>query len=286
MSRVAYVNGSFVLHANAQISIDDRGYQFADGVYEVCEVRDNQIVDLDGHLKRLAFSLGELDITPPMAQGPMIVKMRQTIKRNYVENGLIYLQISRGVAPRDHAYPVNIKSSIVMTAKSIAKHKNVDKYLKGVAVISVAENRWKRPDIKTIGLLPNCMAKQEARESGAFEAWFVDDDGMVVEGSSTNAWIINDDNEIITRNANGSILKGITREAILKQIEALNLKIVERAFSLNEAIEAKEAFISSATTIVMPVVSIDNHSIGGGEVGELAKSLFSNFYQFAQKTDV
>lgn len=287
MSRIAFVNGEFVPHSEAYVHIDDRGYQFADGVYEVCEIRNGQIIDFDGHMTRLQFSLSELKIAMPMAITALAVKMKQTIKRNYVHDGMIYLQVTRGVSPRNHAFPPAwVKPSIILTAKSVSRQSRLQAYSNGISVISVPENRWARPDIKSIGLLPNCMAKQEAKELGAFEAWFVDDDGMVVEGSSSNAWIINQDNEIITKNANGSILKGITRAAILRQIEAQNLTIVERAFSLREAILAKEAFISSATTIVMPVVKIDNHLVAGGKVGEMAKNLLKDFYQYAQKTAI
>lgn len=287
MSRIAFVNGQFVPHGDAYVHVEDRGYQFADGIYEVCEIRDGQIIDLDGHMTRMQYSLSELQIAMPMAVEALTVKMKQTVKRNYVQDGLIYLQVSRGVAPRNHAFPDrNVKSSIVLTAKSVSPTSKLAYYENGVSVISVPENRWARPDIKTIGLLPNCMAKQEAKEQGAFEAWFVDDEGMVVEGSSSNAWIINQDNEIITKNADGSILKGITRAAILKQVEDQNLTIIERAFSLREAILAKEAFISSATTIVLPVVKIDNHLVAGGKVGVMAQKLFQDFYQYAQKTDI
>ena len=287
MSRIAFVNGQFVQHCDAHVHVEDRGYQFADGVYEVCEIKQGQIIDLDGHMTRLQYSLSELKIAMPMAVAALIVKMKQTVKRNYVKDGMIYLQVTRGVSPRNHAFPSSkVKSSIVLTAKSVSPLSKLAHYKNGVAVISVPENRWARPDIKTIGLLPNCMAKQEAKEQGAFEAWFVDDEGMVVEGSSSNAWIINQDNEIITKSADGSILKGITRAAILQQIEDQNLTIIERAFSLREAILAKEAFISSATTIVMPVVKIDNHLVAGGKVGDMAKKMYESFYQYAQKTHI
>lgn len=286
MSRIAFVNGQFVAHGQASVHIEDRGYQFADGVYEVCEIRGGKIIDIDRHLTRLAFSLSELQIAPPMCNAALVVKMKQTAQRNYVNDGLLYLQVSRGVAPRNHAYPENVKSSIVLTAKTVSPSSKVNLYKNGVAVISVPENRWSRPDIKTIGLLPNCMAKQEAKEQGAFEAWFVDADGNVVEGSSSNAWIINHNNEIITKTADGTILKGVTRQAILTQIQKLGLTIVERPFSLSEAIKAKEAFVSSATTIVMPVVKIDNHPIGDGTVGDIAKVLFENFYTYAQQTEI
>lgn len=287
MSRIAFVNGEFVPHADAYVHIEDRGYQFADGVYEVCEIRNEQIIDLNGHMTRLQYSLAELQINMPMAIEALAVKMKQTVKHNRVKDGLIYLQVTRGVSPRNHAFPpANVNSSIVLTAKSVAPANNLNHYKNGISVISVPENRWARPDIKTISLLPNCLAKQEAKEQGAYEAWFVDDDGYVVEGSSSNAWIINQDHEIITKNPDGSILKGITRNAILSLISDQNLTVVERQFSLREAILAKEAFISSATTIVMPVVKIDNHMVAGGKVGDMAKSLLKDFYNYAEKTDI
>ena len=283
MSRFAYVNGRYVRHADAAIHIEDRGYQFADGVYEVCEVRDGRLIDERLHMARLERSLSELRIAMPMNRGALGAVLRETVRRNLVRDGMVYLQVSRGVAPRNHAFPAaDTLPALVVTAKSVPRASGDTRAESGVAVISVPENRWERVDIKTVSLLPNVLAKQAAKEAGAYEAWFVDKDGNVTEGSSTNAWIVTADGALVTRPAVSGILKGITRTVIFELAAATGLRIEERAFSLEEAKSAREAFITAATTLVMPVVSLDGQAIANGAPGSVATALRRRFHDFAE----
>lgn len=287
MSRVAYVNGQYLPHASAAVHIEDRGYQFADGVYEVCEVRRGCLIDVPGHMARLQRSLDELQITPPAGAGALTVIMREIVRRNHVKDGLVYLQITRGVAKRDHPFPpAGTPSALVMTARSTPISVSRKKSEKGVGVLTVPDNRWARVDIKSVSLLPNILAKQQAKEAGCGEAWFVDGDGMVTEGSSTNAWIVTKDNELLTRPATPGILKGITRETVFKVAASLGLKVTERAFTVAEAQAAKEAFITAATTIVVPVTQIDGQSVGNGQAGETTSALQTHFHEFADALSV
>lgn len=211
MSRIAYVNGAYVPHADAGVHIEDRGYQFADGVYEVCEVRHGYIVDLTRHLDRLGRSLSELRIDWPMTRAALVHVIREVIRRNRVRNGLFYMQVTRGVARRDHVFPVaETRPSIVVTAKRTDAAAIARKATHGIAAITVPENRWDRVDIKSVGLLPNVLARQKAKEEGAQEAIFVDADGTVKEGAATNVWIVDRDGNLRTRPAEHGILKGIT----------------------------------------------------------------------------
>jgi len=283
MSRIAYVNGRYVRHAEAAVHIEDRGYQFADGVYEVCEVRGGHLIDETLHVDRLERSLGELRIAMPMSRAALGAVLRETVRRNGVRDGMVYLQVTRGVAPRNHPFPApDTAPGIVATAKSVSPASGDKRAEAGIAVISVPDNRWERVDIKTVGLLPNVMAKQAAKEAGAYEAWFVDKDGNVTEGSSTNAWIVTADGTLVTRPANGGILRGITRTVILELAAKHGLKVEERAFSLDEAKRAREAFITAATTLVMPVVKIDEAVIGNGAPGSIAADLRARFHQHAE----
>ncbi len=283
MSRFAYVNGRYVRHADAAVHVEDRGYQFADGVYEVCEVKGGRLVDERLHLDRLERSLSELRIAMPMNRAALGAVLRETVRRNLVRDGMVYLQVSRGVAPRNHLFPAaDTPASLVVTAKSVARAAGDKRAEAGIAVISVPDNRWERVDIKTVSLLPNVLAKQAAKEAGAYEAWFVDKDGNVTEGSSTNAWIVTTEGALVTRPATGGILKGITRTVLLDLAAATGLTIEERPFSLAEAKTAREAFITAATTLVMPVVRIDDQSIGNGAPGSVATALRQRFHDFAE----
>jgi D-alanine transaminase len=285
MSRIAYVNGRYVPLAEASVNVEDRGYQFSDGVYEVCEVRGGRLVDERLHMKRLAFSLSELRIAMPMAPASLSVVLHEVVRRNRVRWGIVYLQITRGVSRRDHAFPpAGTAPAIVVTARNMdfaAAEKMADN---GVAVISVPENRWQRVDIKSVSLLPNVLAKQAAREQGAREAWFVDRDGRITEGSSSNAWIVTRDGKVVTRQADQAILKGITRTVLLKVIAAQGLKLEERSFTLDEAQGAREAFITSASQIVLPVVKIDGRPVGNGAPGLVASALRRDFHRYAETT--
>lgn len=283
MSRIAYVNGRYLRHADAGVHIEDRGYQFADGVYEVCEIRGGHLIDERRHLDRLDRSLAELRIASPMSRAALGVVLREVVRRNRVVDGLVYLQVTRGVAPRNHPFPApGTPPSLVVTAKSVSPkiHDQVAKT--GVTVITVPDNRWDRVDIKTVGLLPNVLAKQAARDAGAYEAWLYDADGNITEGSSTNAWIVTRDGKLVTRPAEHGILRGITRTVLMDVAAKLGLEVEERKFSLDEAKNAREAFITGATTIVSPVVRIDDRAIGNGEPGSIATALGEAFHDFAE----
>lgn len=274
MSRWAYVNGQFVRHGEASVHIEDRGYQLADGVYEVWAVFDGKLADTEGHFARLERSLGELRIPMPMSRKALELVLREALRRNRVKEGLLYLQVTRGVAKRDHAFPTEpVAPALVITAKSLDRAATNAKAEAGVGVITVPENRWGRCDIKTVGLLPNVLAKQAARERGAAEAWFVDELGLVTEGASSNAWILDKDGMLRTRDTQANILRGVTRKTLLEVIAGEGLKVEERPFTPDEAKQAREAFITGAGTLVTPVVSIDGQPVGDGRAGELALRL-------------
>lgn len=273
MFRYAYVNGRYVRHGDAAIHVDDRGYQFADGAYEVIAVWNGLPVDLDLHLARLNRSLGALSISPPMAPAALKVVLRTLLTKNRVRRGMLYLQVSRGVAPRNHLFPKpSVRPSMVATARAYygPSAAAVDN---GVSVVGLPDIRWSRRDIKSISLLPNVMAKQKASEVGAFEAWLTEEDGTVTEASASNAWIIDRDGCLITRPVGCDILAGITRQIILELARGQGMEVVERAFTLDEARQAREAFISSSTSFVLPVVEIDGTVIGNGRPGTLAQDL-------------
>jgi D-alanine transaminase len=283
MSRIAYVNGRYLPLAQASVNVEDRGYQFSDGVYEVCEVRGGRLIDERLHMQRLAFSLSELRIAMPMSPASLSVVLHEVVRRNRVRWGIVYLQITRGVSRRDHAFPpAGTAPAIVVTARNLDLTGAEKMAADGVAVISVPENRWQRVDIKSVSLLPNVLAKQAAREQGAREAWFVDRDGRVTEGSSSNAWIVTRDGKVVTRQADHAILKGITRTVLLDAIAAQELKLEQRAFTLEEAYAAREAFITSASQIVLPVVKIDGRPIGNGAPGLIASALRREFHRYAK----
>jgi D-alanine transaminase len=285
VGRIAYVNGRYLPQAQATVSIEDRGYQFGDGVYEVCEVRGGSLIDEERHLSRLDRSLHELKMQAPLAPGALSRVLREVLARNKVRDGYVYAQVTRGVAPRDHTFPARpVRPSLVVTAKAIDPAKGAQQAAKGIKVISLPDIRWKRPDIKTINLLPNVLARQAAKEQGAYEAWLIDPEGMVVEGAASNAWIVTREKVIVTHQVDQSILRGVTRTTLLELIAAKGYRLEERRFSLDEAKRAEEAFITGATTLVMPVVVIDDTPIGGGKPGALATSLRAQFHNFARAT--
>ncbi|MDB5626860.1 MAG: aminotransferase class [Tardiphaga sp.] len=283
MSRIAYVNGQYELMGAASVHIEDRGYQFADGVYEVCEIRGAKIIDFTKHMTRLQRSLRELRIAMPMALAALQIVMQEVVRRNRVRNGIVYLQVSRGVSRRDHAFPAHpVAPSVVVTARGISPQKGSDTAARGIKVITHAENRWPRVDIKSVSLLPNVLAKQAAREQGASEAWYVDAQGFVTEGASSNAWIITKDDRVVTRSADSGILAGITRAVLIDVLAAMQLKLEERPFTPAEAAAAKEAFVTASSQIVMPVVAIDDQPIGDGRPGAIARRLREEFHRFAE----
>jgi D-alanine transaminase len=228
-------------------------------------------------------SLGFLKIAAPIGMDALKVVLAEVIRRNRVQNGFLYMQISRGVAPRDHAFPARLSAtSLVVTAKAHDPAPRNARFRDGVAVVTRPDERWAHPHIKSLQLLPNVLAKQAAREQGAYECWFVDKQGYVTEGASTNAWIVIDEATLVTRQADDAILRGITRGTLFDAVAGLGLKIEERPFSREEAYRAREAFFSSATTIATPVVKIDGHQIGSGRPGPIATKLAAVFHQFAK----
>jgi D-alanine transaminase len=274
MSRFAYVNGRFVRHGEAAVHIEDRGYQLADGVYEVWAVFDGRLADAAGHFARLWRSLDELKIAHPMSEAALTVVLREAVRRNKVREGLVYLQVTRGVAPRDHAFPnPAVPPAVVITAKRVDRTAAEAKAARGQSVITVPETRWGRCDIKSIGLLPNTLAKQVAREHGAVEAWFVDELGLVTEGASSNAWIVDAEGRLRTRDTQANILRGVTRSSLLEVIAEAGLPIAEQPFTVEEAKAAREAFITGAGTLVLPIVSVDGAQIGDGKPGPVATRL-------------
>jgi D-alanine transaminase len=283
MSRIAYVNGRYVPLRDASVNVEDRAYQLGDGVYEVCEVRGGRLIDETRHMARLERSLKAIHIEQPMDRVAIGVILRELVHRNRVENGIVYLQVSRGVAPRNHAFPLTpVKPGIVGTARAIDVAQGAKRAEEGIAVLTVPDNRWGRVDIKTVGLLPNVIAKQTARAAGAYEAWFVDRDGRVTEGASTNAWIVTGDGRLVTHQTDHGILPGITRSVLMDMLGPENLSVEERPFTVAEALGAKEAFISAASTIVLPVVSIDGKTVGSGRPGPVAKRLRAAFHRHAE----
>jgi len=285
MSRIAYVNGRYIPLRIASVNIEDRGYQFSDGVYEVCEVREGHLIDERRHLGRLGYSLNELRIAEPMAMSALGVVLREVVRRNRVRWGIVYLQITRGVARRDHAFPpTGTRPSLVITARNLDLASAEHLAAEGVAVITLPDNRWERVDIKSVSLLPNVLAKQAAREAGAREAWFVDKQGRVTEGSSSNAWIVTRDGKVVTHQVGHDILKGITRTVLVDVIAAQGLTLEERAFSVEEAYAAREAFLTSASQIVLPIVRIDGRPVGNGAPGLIATALRRDFHRFAEVT--
>jgi len=273
VSRVAYVNGRYLPLREAVIGIEDRGYQFSDGVYEVVAVMGGRVTDWAPHMDRLDRSLKELRIRPPMSRDALKVVAREVARRNRVMNGMLYIQVTRGVARRDHPFPRQALPSLVMTARSIDFAVVARRAEDGIKVATLPDIRWGRCDIKSVSLLPNVLAKQEARDKGAFEAWLVDSEGYVTEGSSTNAWIVDSEGRLVTRPLNAHILPGVTRLTLMKLAAAEGIPVIERPFSVEEAKKAREAFVSSTTAFLMPVVEIDGAVIANGAPGSVSQRL-------------
>ncbi|MCB9957301.1 MAG: D-amino-acid transaminase [Rhodospirillaceae bacterium] len=272
MPRVAYVNGRYQPFAEACVHVEDRGFQFADGVYEVVAVDGGVLMDEDGHLERLGRSLRELQIPWPMPVRALRQVMREVARRNRITEGTIYVQVTRGVAPRDFKYPKGILPTLVITSRR-ANLNPTERVEKGVSVITIPDIRWQRRDIKSVALLPQCMGKQRAAEAGAYEAWMVDETGHVTEGTSSNAWIVTADGTLVTRHANTNILRGITRMAVVGLAQQHGIGFQERPFTVAEAYAAREAFMTAATNYVMPITRIDGAPVGDGRPGPIAISL-------------
>ena len=280
MSRIAYVAGQYLSHRQAGVHIEDRGYQFADGVYEVIAVVDGHLVDEEPHLRRLARSLGELRIPMPIGDAALKIVIREIVRKNGVDTGIVYLQVTRGAAPREHAFPKAAKPTLVVTAR---RSRPPDPRLgrDGIAVITIPDIRWQRCDIKSVALVANVLGKQQAKEEGAYEAWQVDRNGQITEGTSTNAWIVTADGTVVTRAADTAILNGVTRLAIFDIIAREGYRLVERPFAVAEAKAAREAFLTSTTADLLPVVRIDGVPVVEGKPGPLALKLRAAYFAHA-----
>ncbi|MDX2289619.1 MAG: D-amino-acid transaminase [Hyphomicrobiaceae bacterium] len=283
MTRVVYVGGRYVAYAQAGVHVEDRGFQFADAVYEVIEVRDRLLIDGTRHLARLWRSLDALEIMPPMGERALRLVIAQIIRRNRVDNGIVYLQVTRGAAPRDFAFPpADTPATLVCLARRTDRARIDANARSGIAVITVPDNRWERCDIKTTMLLPGSLAKMAAARQGGKEAWLVDRQGFVTEGASSTAWIVDASGRLVTRALGSDILPGITRRTLLDVIAAERLEVIEAAFTPADAVAAAEAFYTSASSTVMPVVRIDGHIIGDGHPGQITRRLRARFHQLAE----
>jgi D-alanine transaminase len=282
MSRVAYVNGRYVPQSRAQVAIEDRGYLFSDGVYDVIPIHDGRLAFVDRHLDRLDRSLAALKIARPMARAALLQIAREVARRNAIDNGTIYIQVTRGVAPRDHKFPKGARPSLVMMARR-RKPPAPDLLAKGAAVVTVPDQRWARCDIKCINLIANVLAKQEAAEQGAYEAWLIDDAGMVTEGSSTSAWIATRQGELVTRPNGVEILPGVTGSVVVEVARGLGLTLHIRPFSREEAYAAQEAFLTSVSNFVLPITRIDGRPVGEGRPGPVAARLRAAYLEAARR---
>ena len=279
MPNITYIDGKYLNYEDSKIHINDRGYHFGDAVYEVIVFNKNIFYDFDGHIQRLFKSLTSLEIKFSVSSSSLKIIINNLIRLNKANIGSIYIQVSRGVAERNHSFHgLNIKPilTIIVTKKS-----NIENNLNGVKAITLNDNRWSRPDIKTTQLLPNVLAKTLANKNNAYESIFIDDEGFVTEGSSSNIWVLNKENQLITRNLDGKILSGITRNSISLFAKKNNIAVIEKKFTQIELYNAKEVFLTSASSFIMPIVQIDDQNINQGLVGnislELRKLYFNNF---------
>lgn len=283
MSRVVYVNGRYLPYGVAGVHVEDRGFQFADSVYEVCEIRGGRLVDETRHMARLERSLAALEIAMPMSRPALGHVVRETVRRNRVSDGLVYLQVTRGEARRDFPFPDPPPApTVVCIARRIDPLKVAARAETGISVVSRPDIRWGRCDLKTTMLLPACLAKEAAKREGAGEVWFVDAQGFVTEGGSSNAWIVSEGGVLMTRQLDAHILGGVTRLTALDTARALGIGFEERAFSLEEAQGAREAFVTSASATIMPVTRIDGRTIGDGAPGPVAKKIREKFHELAE----
>ena len=283
MTRVVYVNGRYLPYAQAGVHVEDRGFQFADAIYEVCEINSGRLIDETRHMDRLERSLAELRITMPMSRAALGLVMREVVRRNRVTTGLLYLQVTRGQAPRDFPFPAgDVSPTLVCLARRVDDAKRQARAEKGISVVTAPDIRWGRCDIKTVMLLPAVLAKEGAAEAGAQEAWLVDRDGFVTEGASSNAWILDASGTLRTRPTGNAILPGVTRRTLLDVLSREKIPLEERAFRVEDALHSREAFITSASGTIMPVVSINSTPIGDGRPGPLSRKLRSIFHQVAE----
>ena len=281
MSRIAYVNGSYSPHSKAQLHVEDRSTQFSDGVYEVIAVINGKLIDSELHYQRLLRSLAALKIKLPMTTRVLDSILKEVVRLNRLHSGLCYLQISRGSAPRNHSFPLQVKASVVVTARK-SEPAGGSAAASGVSIITTHDLRWKRRDIKSVSLLPNVLAKEEAVQNGAFEVWLVEPEGdkTVIEGSSSNAWIVDEDGQILTHPEGSKILSGVTRNRIISLAEKNDLNILEKPFTVRQAKLASEAFLTSTSSFVVPVIKIDGCTIGQGTPGPITKGLAKIYNKF------
>lgn len=279
MRGVAYVNGAYVPLAHAHVSVQDRGFQFGDAIYEVWPVRAGLVHDAEGHMARLTRSLAELRIAPPMSEAALWLVLRETVRRNRVHDGIVYVQVSRGATRgRDHTFPSPpVRPTLIVTAKNLDVALLRRRAEQGVKVITLPETRWARRDIKSVNLLANVLARQTAHHAGAFEAWFVDAEGFVTEGTSSSAFIVDGEGAIRTRPLSSDILHGVTRAAIIQVARARRMKLIEKPFTVKEAQDAREAFITHASNAAVPVVSIDGVRVADGRPGPVAHALRATY---------
>ena len=279
MPNITYIDGKYLNYEDSKIHINDRGYHFGDAVYEVIVFNKNIFYDFDGHIQRLFKSLKSLEIKFSLSSSSLKIIINNLIRLNKANIGSVYIQVSRGVAERNHSFHgLNIKPILTII---VSKKSNIENNLNGVKAITLNDNRWSRPDIKTTQLLPNVLAKTLANKNNAYESIFIDDEGFVTEGSSSNIWVLNKENQLITRNLDGKILSGITRNSISLFAKKNNITVVEKKFTQIELYNAKEVFLTSASSFIMPIVQIDDQNINQGLVGnvslELRKLYFDNF---------
>jgi D-alanine transaminase len=280
--QITFLNGEFVPHDQAYVHVEDRGFVFADGVYDFILVHRGGLINEEAHLQRLDYSLGELEIPWPLPRDDFKAALREVIRRNELTDGFVYIQFTRGVAPRDHGFPKgDIKGTSVIIARPLP-YPSMEEAQTGAAIITTPDQRWKRCDIKTIALLPNILAREKAIRAGAYEAWLVDDEGFITEGPACNAWIVADDDTVITRYLDNGILRGITRSKIFQEFAGTDIRFEERKFSVDEAKSAKEAFLTNSPYLVKPVVCIDDTVIGDGEIGPVTLKLLRAYRAFVE----
>ncbi len=277
MPHIAYVNGQYLHHHEAAVHIEDRGYQFADGAYEYIAFYNQKLLDAGPHLKRFERSLQALQIDSHMCSHQLPLIMRELIEANRRNDGAIYLQVTRGVAKRDHPFPAKSKPSVVVTLWG-SKTPSLEVVMKGASVITHPDNRWNRCDIKSISLLANVLAKQESARQNTREAWLCKTDGTITEGAASNAYIITQEGKLVTHPANHSILGGIVRDVVLEHARKLEVPVEERPFNLHEIQNAAEAFLTSTSANVMPVVKVDAHTIGNGKIGRITQQLLAAYH--------
>jgi D-alanine transaminase len=281
MPRFSYVNGRYVPHAAANIHIEDRGLQFCDSVYDIVSIIDGHMADEAGHLDRLERSVSELGIHMPMTRKSLQLTIRELARRNKTKNAVVYIQVTRGTAPRDFKIPALIVPNIIITLRDSVFDIPARKAT-GRKAITVPDIRWQRRDIKTTGLLAQVLAKQKALDSGAYEAWMYDEKGFITEASASNAWIVDKKGHLITRpTANNNILKGVTRSALQILCKKEGIKLVERAFTVKEARAAAEAFTTAASSLLVPIIMIDGHKIGNGKIGPLTSRIYDLYMDYA-----